>query len=133
MDDRTTFSTSWTLDTDQRYLVYLTRNFAKMDIEDSVNLSVRAGKKDAAERLYGLQWQDVLECAKANGDPGSLLEEIAEFLRRRGFEAFRGFKSQPPSLKAISGAFYGSRYFETDLSALVGNHEIRGRFYADGN
>lgn len=133
LDNRATFLTSLKVDTDQRYLVYLTRNFAKMEIEESVNLAVNAGKMDAAEKLYGLQWQDVLECAEANGEPRSLLEEIAEFLRIRGFEAFGGFKYQAPSLRPTSGAFYGSRYFETNLSALTGNQEIRGRFYGDGN
>jgi hypothetical protein len=111
LDDRSTFFTYWEVDTERGYVVYLTRNFAKMEIEESANLSVSAGKKDAAERLYGLQWQDVLECAEANGGPSSLLEEIAEFLRRRGFEAFGGFKSRAPSLKSTSGAFYGFPVF----------------------
>jgi hypothetical protein len=133
LDDRAAFFPAWKVETGQRYLVYLTRNFSKMEIEESVDLSVDAGKKDAAERLYGLQWQDVLECAEANGDPRSLLEEVAEFLRRRGFEAFGGFKSRAPSFESASGAFYGSRYFGADLSALGGNQEIRGRFYEDGN
>jgi hypothetical protein len=62
-----------------------------------------------------------------------LLEEVAEFLRRRGFEAFKGFKSREPSLESVSGAFYESQYFGTDLSALGDDQEIRGRFYADGN
>ena len=132
LDDRAVLFPAWKVETGQRYLVYLTRNFSKMEIEKSVELSVDGGKKDAAERLYGLQWQDVLECAEAHGDPSSLLEEVAEFLRRRGFEAFRGFKSRAPSLESASGAFYGFRYFGTDLSALGGNREIRGRFYADG-
>jgi hypothetical protein len=133
LDNRAVFFPAWKLETSQRYLVYLTRNFSKMEMEESVELSVDAGKKDAAERLYGLQWQDVLERAEASGDPRSLLVEIAEFLRRRGFEAFGGFKSRAPSLESASGAFYGSQYFGTDLSALSGNQEIRGRFYADGN
>jgi len=133
LDDRAVFSPAWKLETGQRYLVYLTRNFSKMEMEKSVELSVEAGKKDAAERLYGLQWQDVLECAEANGEPRSLLYEVAEFLRRRGFEAFGGFKSRAPSLESASGAFYRSQYFGTDLSGLGGNQEITGRFYADGN
>jgi hypothetical protein len=121
------------VDTNQRYLVYLTRNFAKMEIEESVNLSIGAGKKDATERLYGLQWQDVLECAETNQDPRALLKEVAEFLRRREFEAFRGFRSSAPLLEPTSGAFYGPRYFETNLSILISDQGIRGRFYADGN
>ena len=133
LDDRSIFFTSPEGNTDQRYLVYLTRNFAKMEIEESVNLSIGAGMKDAAERLYGLQWQDVFECAERNHDPRALLKEIAEFLRRRGFEAFGGFKSRVPSLNSTSGAFYGPQYFETNLSILANNQEIRGRFYADGN
>ena len=133
LDDRAAFFPASKEETGQRYLVYLTRNFSKMEIEESVELSADAGKKDAAERLYGLQWQDVLECAEANGDPRSLLEEVAEFLRGRGFEAFGGFKSRAPSFESASGAFYGSCYFGTELSALDGNQEIWGRFYADGN
>jgi Holliday junction resolvase-like predicted endonuclease len=133
MDDRAAFFPASKVNTDQCYLVYLTRNFAKMEIEDSVNRSVESGKKDAAERLYGLQWQDVLECAEAIRDSRSLLEEVAEFLKRRGFEAFRGFNSWVPPLKSASGAFYGSRYFGTNLTALNVGHEIRGKFYADGD
>ena len=118
-------------ETDQRYVVYLTRQFAKMELEESVRLSIAEGKKGAVGQLYGLQWQDVLECAEATGDAHSLLGEVAEFLRRREFGAFAGINSPVPCLDSASGTFYGARYFETD--PFDGNQEITGRFYADGN
>ena len=116
-----------------RFLVYLTRNFAKIDIEESVELAVLAGNHDAAAKVFGLQWQDVLECADHNRDANQLLEEVAEFLRRRDFDAFRGFRSVEPKSHPIAmGLFYGSRYFGADL-ASVNKEKISGAFYDAGN
>src|SRR5258708_17410599 len=96
-----------------RHLVYLTRTFSKLEIEESVRLSQVAGIEDPASRIFGLQWQDVLESAA--GDPGHniLLDEVAQFLKIRDFEAFRGFRNPPVVMESISGAFYGTGYFKS--------------------
>ncbi len=110
-----------------RYLVYLTRAFSKLEIEESVRLAEEAGMNDARDRLFGLQWQDVLESAAARSQVDGLLGEVAQFLRARGFEAFRGFRSPPPELKPVSGAFYGAEYFTSQDAQL--DFGIGGKFY----
>jgi hypothetical protein len=71
-----------------RYLVYLTRAFPKLEIEESVRLSVDAGINDAGDRIFGLQWQDVLESAATSAQRDLLLDEVSQFLKIRDFEAF---------------------------------------------
>ena len=94
-------------ESNHRYLIYLTRIFSKLEIADSIRTSVSAGICDAQDRMFGLQWQDVLESASDNSAGEPLLNEVAQFLKIREFEAFRGFRSPPAALKQISGAFYG--------------------------
>ncbi len=115
----------------QRYLIYLTRIFSKLEIEDSIRVSVSAGIGDAQDRMFGLQWQDVLESASAHSVGEPLLDEVARFLRIREFEAFRGFRSPPAGLKQISGAFYGTNYFVSTTARLDVQKLNEGRFYGD--
>ena len=133
LDDSTALVSVGKAERCRRFLVYLTRNFAKIDIEESVELAVLAGKQDAAAKVFGLQWQDVLECADSNRGSSQLLEEVAEFLRRRDFDAFRGFKSVEQKFHTVSmGAFYGSRYFGADLASFS-KEKVSGGFYDAGN
>jgi hypothetical protein len=112
-----------------RCLVYLTRAFSKMEIEESVHLARAAGIDDADNRLFGLQWQDVLESAAAVASHNVLLEEVTQFLKIRGFEAFRGFKTPPLVLISVSGTFYGAGYFRSAIEEIG---ELRGgRFYGN--
>ena len=112
-----------------RFLVYLTRAFSKLEIEESVRISVQAGIKDAGARIFGLQWQDVLESAEANADSHELLDEVARFLKIREFEAFRGFRSPPAGLNLPSGAFYGRTYFARENPAFQLDPSQGGKFY----
>jgi hypothetical protein len=129
LDDQTVLPV-WSEKKDHRCLVYLTRAFARLEIEESVRLSLESGKEDAAERIFGLQWQDVLETAIVNAGQSELLRELAIFLRVRDFEAFRGFRKFPVPLEPISGRFYGRRYFEL-APELCLIQETGGRFYGD--
>jgi hypothetical protein len=114
-----------------RYLVYLTRAFPKLEIVESVRLSVDAGIKDAEDRIFGLEWQDVLESAAANAQRDVLLNEVLRFLKIRGFEAFRGFRAPPTKLKQISGTFYGTDYFAAVTEGLDPSKLSEGRFYGN--
>ena len=114
-----------------RYLVYLTRAFSELEIKDSILVSVDAGIEDAGDRIFGLQWQDVLESASANSRSETLLDEVAQFLKIRGFEAFRGFRAPPAFAKQISGAFYETAYFALATSGLDRGKLNGGKFYGN--
>lgn len=104
----------WPCDFDKRFLIYLTKTFAG----DELHATLQVSKALNAEcRVFGLEWNDVAEIASEQRQQAELLGEVAEFLKRRGFERFHGFKDAPV-LKSISG-FYQRRYFEelgTDIS-----------------
>jgi len=116
---------NWRCDKDHRYLIYLTRSFAKPELEASV---LAFGRPDAVHRMFGLEWRDVLETAECEPDGGTLLAEVAEFLKIRGFEAFRGFRKPILPTRLIGGGFYGSNYFVPD-GGLIWSDGIVGRFY----
>lgn len=129
LDDPSALDGIWTPEQDHRYVVYLTRTPSRLEIEDSVRASVKVGKADAAERIFGLQWQDVLESASSHsGHP--LLKELAEFLKVRGFEAFRGFRTSSLASEQFVGGFYGRRYFPSRGSVLKLDQRV-GRFYGN--
>lgn|SRR5579862_958469 len=118
-------------ESNHRYLIYLTRTFSKLELEDSIRVSLSAGISDARDRMFGLQWQDVLESSSAKSAGEPLLDEVAQFLKIRGFEAFQGFRLPPADLKHTSGTFYGTSYFvrspaELDVLRLNG-----GKFYGN--
>lgn len=120
----------WTDRQDHRYLIYLTRTFAKHDIEESVQIAASGGKTGAANRIFGLAWQDVLDCAARYSDRSPLLDEVARFLRVRGFEAFRGFRKEMPLISgSYSGAFYTRQYFADGHLLLSFNLNAGGKFY----
>ncbi|MBB5341997.1 hypothetical protein [Tunturiibacter gelidoferens] len=116
----------WECAEDHRYLIYLTRAFAKRELEDSVRAS---GSSDAARRMFGLEWRDVLETAASEAGEGSLLEEVARFLKGRGFEAFRGFRKSPLPIDGAGGRFYGSEYFLSYDGPVWAHSNVTGRFY----
>jgi hypothetical protein len=118
-------------ESNDRYLVYLTRTFSKLEIEDSVRVSVDAGIRDAGDRIFGLRWQDVLESSSANSLGEPLLDEVAQFLRIRGFEAFGGFRSPPAALERRLGRFYGTGYFMSTKASLDLRELKEGRFYGN--
>ena len=105
-----------------------TRTFAKLELEESV---LASGKPDAARRLYGLEWRDVLETAELEGHADELLAEVAQFLKGRGFEAFRGFRKSPmPSIEVIAN-FYKSDYFSICEGSIWTELAVSGRFYGN--
>lgn len=118
-------------ESNHRYLIYLTRIFPKLEIEDSIRVAVNAGIGDAQDRMFGLQWQDVLESSSANSAGEPLLDEVAQFLKIREFEAFRGFRFPPADFEQISGAFYGASYFLSTTAGLDIGKLNEGRFYGN--
>jgi hypothetical protein len=119
---------AWTCARDLRYVIYLTRAFAKLELEESV---LASGKPDAERRIFGLEWRDVLETAQLEASSEELLAEVAQFLKGRGFEAFRGFRtSQSLSVEPIGG-FYGSEYFSGCEGPIWTEQGVTGRFYGN--
>lgn len=94
-----------------RYLVYLTPRESLTEMTDSAAI-VNDSARDRS-RLFRLQWQEVLEAAKA-GWPDSpepsrtILADVACFLRALGLEYFRGMSRLDalPLLDDGFGAFY---------------------------
>jgi len=75
-------------------VVYLTPREASSEVQDS--LSVYGDTASSRRRLFRLQWQDVIEAISEviPGESGIgrlLLNDVREFLRKRGLEYFRGF------------------------------------------
>jgi hypothetical protein len=125
LDDGSTLP-NWKCAEEHRYLIYLTQTFAKLELEASV---LASGRPDAARRMFGLEWRDVLEVSASEANGGFLLSEVADFLKGRGFEAFGGMR-QPalPSITLAGGGFYGSDYFKHD-DFIRSQQELRGMFY----
>jgi hypothetical protein len=91
-------------------LVYLTERYSADELRDSVECSKQVL---ASRRMFSLQWQDVLEAAEERGPfEGSLLWEVLQFLKGRGFERFRGFPQSSANFEMLSGHFYASQYFQ---------------------
>jgi hypothetical protein len=116
----------WKCGEDHRYLIYLTQTFAKLELEASV---LASGRPNAARRMFGLEWRDVLEVSSSEAHGGFLLLEVAKFLKGRGFEAFRGMRQPALPGIAFSGGFYGSDYFTHDNDFIRSQEELRGVFY----
>jgi hypothetical protein len=130
LDDRQALSLLFP-ESSHRYLIYLTRVFSKLEIEDSIRVSVSAGIGDARDRIFGLQWQDVLESSSAHAAGEPLLDEVAQFLKVRRFEAFRGFRVPLADLRQISGTFYGISYFASTIAELDVGKVNEGKFYGN--
>ena len=96
-----------------------------------IRVSLNAGIDNARERIFGLQWQDVLESASANSAGETLLGEVAQFLKFRGLEAFRGFRAPPTALKQVSGSFFEAGYFAAATTGIDPSKLNEGRFYGD--
>ena len=117
---------AWRCPEDRRYLVYLTRAFVTQELQESIAASAAP---DAAKRMFGLEWRDVLETAKDEGGQQTLLYEIAEFLIGRGFEAFRGFREPLDPAIVPKGAFYRTAYFQPSETPLWMDGSTNGKFY----
>jgi hypothetical protein len=112
----------WPCDFDKRFLVYLTKNFSASEL----HASIAASKTLKAEsRLFGLEWTDIADIASEQRQRDKLLGEVADFLRRRGFERFHGFGHVLDPHK-FAGYFYRRRYFEQLESRSI---RTDGRFY----
>jgi hypothetical protein len=109
LDDLEAVDSRWANDTG-RLLVYLTPRESSAEVLDSIDSpGCRSGDRD---RLFRLQWQDVLLAARqamATADEpwATMLRDVAEFLGRRGLEYFAGFRPWPglPLLEAEGGRF----------------------------
>jgi hypothetical protein len=125
LDDGSTLP-DWKCAEDHRYLIYLTQTFARRELKASV---LGSGRPDAARRMFGLEWRDVLEVSASEANGGFLLLEVAEFLKGRGFDAFGGMRR--PALPSIelAGGFYGSDYFKHHDNFIRSQEELRGTFY----
>jgi hypothetical protein len=112
----------WPCDFDKRFLVYLTKNFSANELHASI---AESKTLNAENRMFGLEWNDIAEVASGQRQHDELLGEVADFLRRRGFERFHGI-GFVPTLQTFAGHFYQRCYFEQ-----VETRRIRtdGRFY----
>ena len=107
-------------------LVYLTEKFAAAEIRESILWSRTSM---AENRIFGLQWQDVLHAAEAFQSSSSILREVTKFLRGRGLEAFMGFHSIKLPAEHYTGFFYRSTYFKEREPAIMASAEMVGHFY----
>lgn len=107
--------------TDLRFLIYLTRNFAVRDMKESL---LAAGSPP--EWLFGLRWNDILEVAVDERSNDPLLAEVADFLLRRGLQAFSGVEADLAEVTA-PGHFYFCKYFGNAVVLTVS--ELEGSFY----
>ena len=95
---------------DQRFLIYLTPRDATIEIDET--LLCLSDQSSDAERLYHVQWQDLLDVARevarsAEPPVRMILSDVAKFLERRGLEFFKGFKRlQLEHFEAADGRFY---------------------------
>lgn len=90
---------------DHKVLLYLTARDSSKDIAESLETPQMTEKSD---RLFRLQWQDVLNACRevlksnnVNGHDLLVLEDVSRFLVRRGLEYFDGFKTSPIPLGQI--------------------------------
>jgi hypothetical protein len=101
-------------------LIYLTPRESLSEVMETLAL---CDDIEARELLFRVQWQDVIDAAERSlsSERNSLhrliLTDVAEFLRRRGLEYFKGFStdSSLPLLNEKEFAFYsrGTRAFST--------------------
>ena len=108
---------------DHRVVVYLTRSFAQKEMSESLALSPYDDGN-----LFGLEWRDVLETAQSLAAKSQLLQEIYQFLRGRGFEAFHGFRKLSLPSPLPSGRFYGHKYFQSGAEFAAAYGSAPGRF-----
>ena len=122
IDDSSHFAV-WPSEPHLRMLVYLTRAFASNDLCESAQ---QCSQADARSRMFGMEWNDVLEVSAAHSKDNFLLGEVRDFLKRRGLERFAGFS--PVLLPELPlGAFYGSTYFGDNT--MISGSILRGGFY----
>jgi hypothetical protein len=125
LDDQSVLP-KWSCERDFRCIIYLTRIFEEAELEDSLAVS---SSRDARTRLFGLEWRDVLEVAAVNSGSSFLLAELADFLRARGFEAFRGFRHTAAQDNWPTRGFYHNGYFCLRDEPVWMKHNFSGRFY----
>jgi hypothetical protein len=92
-------------------VLYLTPRESRAEVEETARLRERFHDRNL---LFRAQWQDIIECfSKAELHPAPdpmwwrALGDVVAFLRRRGLEYFRGFRSCAfDALPAGCGCFY---------------------------
>jgi hypothetical protein len=87
----------------RRALIYLTPRESRREIEESIRAC-----DEYSDRLYRLQWQDVLEVASTMASQAAepdkmILQDVSEFLRRRGLEYFKGFTHAELAMPTFEG------------------------------
>lgn len=92
-------------------LLYLTPRESVGEIQETLAL-LDAQPADFLG-VFRVQWQDLLAAVSsaaysAAGISGKILEDVQQFLKRRGLEYFRGFEEDPslPAFDSNVGAFY---------------------------
>jgi hypothetical protein len=95
---------------DYRFLVYLTPRDSLAEIDES--LATLSDEGHFRQRVYRVQWQDLLEVAgevscTCGGTAAIILADIAKCLKQRNLEYFDGFRSAPLlNIGTEDGRFY---------------------------
>jgi hypothetical protein len=121
-------------------LIYLTEHDCVPELEDSVEAFGHSGA--ARCRIFRLQWQDIVEAAqhalrKAVGTEKLILQNVADFLRCRNLEYFRGFRMLDiPAIEVRKLHVFGRTLFtQVPLpipfkpEPLIGSEGILGRAF----
>ncbi len=96
----------------ERFLVYLTPRESLAEV--AATAALLPDSHPNRNRLFRIQWQDVLVAAEsvsrsAPGPGGIILRDVAAFLRRLGLEYFSGFTREPlGEMPDDLGEFYRS-------------------------
>ena len=80
------------------YLIYLTPRESLYEINETI--SSHQCLENVRDRMFCLQWQDVLEVAEGEADPQvkdqfsykTILDDVVTLLRKRGLEYFKGME-----------------------------------------
>jgi hypothetical protein len=121
-------------------LIYLTEHDCLAQLEDSVEAYGHSGA--ARRRIFQLQWQDIVDAAqhasrKAAGTEKLILQDVADFLRARNLEYFRGFRTldMPPIEVRKLHVFARTLFTQVPLpipfrpEPLIGSEGILGRAF----
>jgi hypothetical protein len=94
-----------------RFLLYLTPRESIHEISET--LSSNRSEKNDEQRVFRVQWQDLLVSAVAASRSRThfstrILQDVARFLKRRGLEYFDRFEQEPAlgQLAAKDGSYY---------------------------
>jgi hypothetical protein len=105
----------WSPGVSNRFLLYLTRRFAEDDLENSV---LESKSPNARGRMFGVEWADILEVSSPLRCRSSLLGEVADFLDRRRFGRFGGYRAIQIG-PVPGGDFFRRGYFREPLDFVM--------------